>query len=121
MPEPTAPTKEFSIVDWLSRHWFLLAFVLTSGVAWGQYTQKVEKIEDVVKQQAATGNQLNSLKSQVGLLQYRAQKLDESTKQILEAQSQQSKDIQTLIILQQKTLNGVNSNGKLVRQQQPQQ
>ena len=109
--------KPAGFIEWLSKHWFLLVFVVGSGAVWGQYQMKVDKLEDAVKQWSSKEEATRKLQSQTEMLEYRSRKLEEQNKQIMDAQAQQSKDIQTLIILQQQTLKGVNNNGQLARQQ----
>jgi hypothetical protein len=86
-----------SVLEWLKSYWFLFAFLVASGAVYGQYAQKVERLEDAVKSWSTKEEQVQKLRSQVDVL-------DDRTKRIMETQEQQSKDIQTLIILQQKTL-----------------
>lgn len=39
-------------MDWLKSNWFLLAAILSAGIAWGSQEIKVQTLEDAVKSQA---------------------------------------------------------------------
>ena len=49
-PERTHTSKE-TIMDWLKQNWFILAALATASVAWGQQQQKIQTLENAIKDQ----------------------------------------------------------------------
>lgn len=37
-------------MDWVKSNWLILAFIATSGIAWGQQQQKVANLETILAQ-----------------------------------------------------------------------
>ncbi len=66
------------MVDWLSKHWFLVAAGFTTVSAIGAGGQKILTIEDAVKANAENGKKIEEIKATQA-------RLDERTQMILDA------------------------------------
>lgn len=78
------------MIQWLKTHWFLLTALIAIGSAWGQQQIKVESLEEAVKQNVATQQEIKDLKEQQA-------RVDERTKAILEGQARQERLIELLL------------------------
>jgi len=88
-----------AVVTWLSKYWFIFAFLVASGMAWSETTTKVSTLEDAVKSQATVQQEIVQLKQGQATL-------DERTKLMLE-QQKETQDLVRQLIFQQKKVNTV--------------
>jgi len=80
--------EQQSIVEWLSKYWFIIIALSTGAAAWGQTTLKVQTLEDAVKSSVET--------------QIQVKVLDERTKDMKEEQKYQRQLLEQILTNQQK-------------------
>lgn len=83
------------MLEWLKQHWFLIVAILTAGIAWGQTQSKITTLEDVVKENAATQQRVQTIEKQ-------SERIDERTKAMLESQARQERLIEMMLQEQRK-------------------
>lgn len=83
------------MIEWLKQHWFLLAAILTAGIAWGQTQSKIVTLEDAVKENTIT-------QQKVQVIEKQSERIDERTKAMLESQARQERLIEMMLQEQRK-------------------
>lgn len=86
--------KETTLM-WIKEYWFLGAFLVASGMAWAETTNKVATLEDAVKSQATVQQDIVTLKQGQAAL-------DERTKLMLEQQKETQQMVRELLLQQRK-------------------
>lgn len=99
------PLKETqtSVIEWLSKYWFLIIALSAGSIAWGQTTLKVQTLEDAVKSNAETTSQVHKLQSS-------QERLDERTKAMIKAQETSDAIAKERYDAQQELLNRIIQN-----------
>jgi len=86
-----------SITNWLKQYWFLITFLFSASVAYGQMQTKVTTLEEAVKQTVVTQTEIKDLKIQ-------SARQEERTHAIAESQLRQERMIELLLQNQQQLL-----------------
>jgi len=84
-----------TILKWLKEYWFIFAFLVASGIAWGETTIKINTVEDAVKSQA-------QVQQEIVILKEGQATLDERTKLMLEQQKETQAILRQMLIEQRK-------------------
>ena len=78
------------VVEFLKKYWFILSFLVASGIAWGQNTLKVQSLEDAVKANAETATQVKVLEDRTKGMKEEQDHQRGLLEQILQNQQQQT-------------------------------
>lgn len=84
------PKQDHSLLTGLKNYWFLAAAIVTVSVAWGQAQTKIQSLEEAIKENANTRNEVLHLRSQMD-------RSEERTKAIIESQARQERMIELLL------------------------
>lgn len=78
------------ILNSLKNYWFLIAALATLSAAWGSSQVKIQSLEEAVKQNSATQEEVVKLRAQ-------SERIDERTKSIMESQARQERLIEAML------------------------
>jgi biopolymer transport protein ExbB/TolQ len=79
----------------LAKHLPIVSTILIMGMAWGQTQSKIATVEDAIKSNAQTQQQVDDLKGQV-------HRVDERTKMMQESQARQERLIEMMLAEQRR-------------------
>lgn len=77
----------------LKNYWFLVIALVTLSGAWAQSQVKIQSLEEAVKQNVTTQQEVIRLRSQ-------SERIDERTKSLFESQIRQERMIEMLLVNQ---------------------
>jgi hypothetical protein len=75
------------IVEWLKQHWFLITAFVSVTTVWAADHQKIQTLEDAIKQQ-------NDIQTELAKLQSQVARTDERTLMIIQLLEQQNRIIE---------------------------
>jgi hypothetical protein len=93
------------MVEWLQKHWFILAFLLSAGMAIGQQQNKIQSLEEAIKSNIITQNK-------VEVLQQQSARVDERTQAIQKDQQETKAMLNLLLSYQRQTQRSIINHTK---------
>jgi uncharacterized protein YlxW (UPF0749 family) len=97
-----AEKQNMSIVDFLLKYWVIIVAVVSISTAWGSDAVRITNIEDAVKSNAETHQQVQDLKEKSAAIDERTKAMKDTQDAMQETQIEQQKLLEQILLRMQK-------------------